>query len=164
MIKKNKKKSYFDFNEIKISVFEWLRKQDNVSAVFIFVLSVLTITYISMPNSFTMDIPVKQSDVGKIMNFSLRAEKDYKIIDEEATAKNRIIAENNVPLYFIHINNDIYYKKVHKAFDKMRMVIKNFLKQKIIDNKKNLPAEFVDIYTLALIENKSLIPESWKIN
>jgi len=149
MIKNTKKKHrnrIIDlWKKIHISFYDWLRKEDVFSGAAIFILTAISISYISLPDSFALNLPASESHIGQRMSFTLRADRDYDIIDEEETRNNRLKAESSVPLHFTYIDNLLYYDKVKNAFSIMRKISNEFFLEEVKKKYKNIPKVFIPV-------------------
>lgn len=114
------------FNESFGRYLEWLRGTNNGSRSIIAIFFILVATYFTLPDSLLLDLPVSDSDVGEIMQFSFRADKDISVVDEVKTRSNRMEAEAKVPNQYVAINNKDSYEKVKSSFGMMRSFIKDW--------------------------------------
>ncbi len=143
-------KDYRD--QVRLTVYEWLRRSDLRSAIVIFVLLSIVVAFISLPDTYTLNLPVSPNDVGKVMKFSIRSDRDYRIADEEETRKRRIKAESEVPDYYNYIDNSIYYGKVRGAFSMMRGLMDDLIVERIRKDAR-VPEAFAGLYLQAVKAN-----------
>ncbi|MCK5807757.1 HDIG domain-containing protein [bacterium] len=130
------------FNQQFRSYLAWLRREDGPSRWGLLLLFLLAITYFTLPDSLLLDLPVLDSDAGKIMQFSFRAGKDISIIDEDKTRQNRMNAEAKVPNQYLVINNSASYEKMRSAFVMMRSFIKERELTTLRKSGAEIPKEF----------------------
>ncbi len=159
LLEKIKQRSVDSLNTFYVRYLEWIRGDDNKVRAVLLLLFAIVVTYFALPDSYLLDLPVSDGDVGKIMKFSFRADRDISVVDEEATRKNRIEASEKVPNQYVSISNKEYYDRVRTAFDMMRNIIKQRLFEYTVQNGTNISTPFIPLskevlYTRLL--NKSL--------
>lgn len=151
-IKKNK--TLEKLEKYQIQFYDWLTKYDKRSATIIGLVAAVLITFISLPHSLTITLPDKESDIGKIMKFSINANRDYKVVDDDETNRNRIEAGDAVLNHYRFVDNADSYKKIKDTFGLMRSIAEEIIVSQLKQEKRtDLPAEFVPLYAAALVEN-----------
>ncbi len=148
MITKDKIKNLFNsfLDKWETDIYDWLRKQDKKSQLILFFVIACIISFFSLPDSVAFNLPASKKDIGQIMKFSVRAERDYLIVDEDATKKSRIDAQSQIPEHYITIDNSTYYTKLRNAFKTMRQFADDITDDAISKKKGDLPPEFKTIY------------------
>ncbi|MGI6395424.1 MAG: HD family phosphohydrolase [bacterium] len=128
----------------------WLRKENkNHALAIIFVFSLIT-AYLTIPSSVQVKYPTSIKDVGTVLNYSIRVNRDYVICDEEKTKQNRLMAEKIVPLFYIASETDSAAKNINVAFAHMRKSSKEYVANAITEKSLNIPSEFLQLAATSL--------------
>ena len=156
--KKNKSTdSRLDKFQIKFG--DWLRKKDAASGILILFFFLLVVSFMVIPDSLLVSYPVSENDIGTVLRYSVRANRDYSIVDEEKTKNNRIEAQSQVPLYFQTVDVNISSRNINRAFSYMRQIAKELV-LKNIKEQKNVPEEFSSLYIESLFGSRRLLEQS----
>lgn len=123
----------------------WLRSSGSKSRMVIFVLFAATMAYIMIPESRKVDLPVDDDDVGKPMGHAVTADKDYVVVDEEATARNQEEAQNKIPDTYDFADQKKNIESLKNAFKMMREAAKENIKETIKSKELPYPEKFCDI-------------------
>ena len=118
---RNGKKEKFVALQMKFN--NWLRIEDRTSQLIILFVVSLIVAYISIPESLKMDYPVSDKDVGKVLKYSVRANRDYTIVDDAKSRKNRLESEKNVPVHYQVVDVDLSSRNLKKGFTLMKQKI-----------------------------------------
>ncbi len=147
-LKKNNKTSFKDkLVSFEIVFNEWLRKSITKFQAFVIIAASLIITWLTLPDSIMTKLPIENESIGETMEFTARSDRDYSIVDDDATQKERVKAQNNVPLYFSYIDSSLYYKNISQAFASQRELILSFIKANFT---QNVDEKLKDIYAGAM--------------
>jgi putative nucleotidyltransferase with HDIG domain len=157
---KKKKNSNSKIDKFQIQFGDWLRKKDLLSGSLIFAVFALIIAFMTVPESILVTYPVSENDVGAVIRYSVRANRDYSIVDEEKTQSNRIEAQSRVPRYFQTVDADISEKNINRSFSQMRIVAKDMIIEIIKEEKGYLPEKFHDIYAETILNSPQLFKDS----
>jgi putative nucleotidyltransferase with HDIG domain len=133
---------FYEFSEKYIG---WLRQKDTKSRFIIFFLFTVFLSWILIPDSGKESYPVDQKSIGHTIDHSIIADKDYTIINEEETAKNQEIAQNEVPNTYDFVDQKKNLEALHEAFKMMRDAAKENIKETIAAKNLPFPPEFHDI-------------------
>lgn len=128
----------------------WLRAENkNTTLAIGFFFSVL-LAFLSIPDSARIDYPVSEKDIGSVLKYSVRANRDYSIINEEKTKQNRLQAEKSVPLYFQYVEGWNGAGSVKTAFSYFRTAVKSAYSTGLKNENGSIPDEFKDLALLAV--------------
>lgn len=128
----------------------WLRADNKKTTLAIgFVFSVL-LAFLSIPDSARIDYPVSEKDIGSVLKYSVRANRDYSIINEEKTKQNRLQAEKSVPLYFQYVEGWNGAGSVKTAFSYFRTAFKSAYSTGLKNGNGGIPDEFKDLALFAV--------------
>ena len=133
------------FDEISEKYITWLRKNDTKSRFVIFFVLTVLLAWILIPDSGKESYPVDEKDIGRVMDHSIVADKDYIIINEEETAKNQEREMNNVPNIYDFVNQKKSLDALSEAFKMMRDAAKENIKETIVAKNMPFPPEFHEI-------------------
>ncbi|HOW51648.1 MAG TPA: HDIG domain-containing protein [bacterium] len=149
------------WERVKDRYYEWLKLSERRTAILVlFVFSALA-AYLTIPETTMSFLPTRDSDVGRVMKFSVRADRDYDIIDEDATARVRDAALGKVLRHYAYRENNPAYQKMRKAFSAMRERATNILMEKGLAGADAVPPEFAVLYREALDRNlMTVVPEN----
>ncbi|MFA6032945.1 MAG: HDIG domain-containing metalloprotein [Myxococcota bacterium] len=92
---------------------------------FMLVMVAMVATLLLSPSIHKLDLPVSESDLGKVATANIRADRDYAIVDEEATGLAQKDAVRQVRAVYFHDMDvgDSIAARVREAFSLMRSVI-----------------------------------------
>ncbi len=147
---KTREKYLDNFIFLRTSFHNWLRRKNSGVIAVVFILTSIIIAFISLPDSVTRQLPKEKSDIGNIMNFTVQANRNYTVIDEEKTSENRVKAKESVPSYFFVIDNDKYYSDIKDSFSLMRKKAKEFVRTEIEKKYPEMPEKIRDKAVSAL--------------
>lgn len=101
---------------------EFMERHSSFIKFIAFFLSLLSITVATSPLIRRMEIPSEEQQIGKISTTTLRADRDYNIVDEEATREAREAALKEVrPVFFLDASlGDMIVDSVRESFDYIR--------------------------------------------
>jgi len=133
------------FDEFSEKYIGWLRQKDTKSRFIIFFIFTVFLAWILIPDSGRENYPVDQKSIGHTIDHSIIADKDYTIINEEKTAKNQEIAQNEVPNTYDFVDQKKNLEALHEAFKMMRDAAKENIKETIVAKNLPFPPEFHDI-------------------
>ncbi|HRZ79816.1 MAG TPA: hypothetical protein P5044_07405, partial [bacterium] len=134
----------------------WLRADNKKTTLAIgFFFSVL-LAFLSIPDSARIDYPVSEKDIGSVLKYSVRANRDYSIINEEKTKQNRLQAEKSVPLYFQYVEGWNGAGSVKTAFSYFRTAFKSAYSTGLKNGNSGIPDEFKDLALLAVDSSDDL--------
>jgi len=151
---KNGKKKALDVFQMKFN--NWLRIEDKRSQIIILLVVSLIVAYISIPESLKMDYPVQDRDVGKVLKYSVRANRDYTIVDEAKSRKNRLESEKNVPVHYQTIDVDLSSRNLKKAFIEMKQKLYSKVFEVLKESRSDLPEKYMPLYAKSLINDIDL--------
>jgi len=134
---KNGKKKKFEALQIKFN--NWLRVEDRTSQLIILFVVSLIVAYVSIPESLKMDYPVSDKDVGKVLKYSVRANRDYTIVDEARSRKNRLESEKNVPVPYQVVDVDLSSRNLKKAFALMKQKVETTILDILRQSQNEMP-------------------------
>ena len=134
---KNGKKKKFESLQIKFN--NWLRVEDRTSQLIILFVVSLIVAYVSIPESLKMDYPVSDKDVGKVLKYSVRANRDYTIVDEARSRKNRLESEKNVPVPYQVVDVDLSSRNLKKAFALMKQKVETTILDILRQSQNEMP-------------------------
>ena len=150
---KNGRKDRLEVFQMKFN--NWLRIEDRTSQIIILIAVSLIIAYISIPNELKMDYPVSDKDVGKVLKYSVRANRDYTIVDDARSRKNRLESEKNVPAHYQVVDVDLSSRSLKKGFallrQKLEMTILDTLRQ-----SEGLPEIYLPLYAKTMAGDPQL--------
>jgi putative nucleotidyltransferase with HDIG domain len=88
------------------------------------VLSATVATLMLSPSIHKIDLPVSDSDVGKVSPINIRADRDYVLTDEDATERAQVEAAAQVRAFYIHDMDigDRIAQRINEAFGFIRAV------------------------------------------
>lgn len=141
------------FDEISEKYVTWLRKNDTKSRFVIFFVFTILLAWMLVPDSGKENYPVDEKDIGRVMDHSIVADKDYIIINEEETAKNQEREMNNVQNIYDSVDQSKSLNALSEAFKMMREAAKANIKETIVAKKLPFPPEFHDILADYVIES-----------
>ena len=133
------------FDDISEKYVSWLRKNDKKSRLYIFFALTVLLSWILIPNSGKETYPVDEKDVGRIIDHSIVADKDYTIVNEEETARNQEREMNNVPNTYDFDDQKENLEDLKNAFRMMRDAAKENIKETIVAKNMPFPQEYHDI-------------------
>ncbi len=101
---------------------EFMERHSPLIRFIAFFISVLSITVATSPLIRQMELPVEDQQIGKVSTATLRSDRDYVLIDEDATKQARETALKSVkPVFFFDASlGDMIVDSVKEAFDYMR--------------------------------------------
>jgi len=146
-------------DDFQIKFGDWLREKDLISGILILMFFALVVAFMVVPESLLVSYPVSDSDVGSVLKYSVRANRDYSIVDEEKTKNNRIEAQSQVPLYFQTVDAGISARNINRSFSYMRQKAKELIFETVKENE-SLPSSFADIYVETLFNSPRLLEQS----
>ncbi len=149
------------WESFKNRYYDWLRFPARRTAILVLVIFSAIAAYLTIPETTISFLPTRESDVGRVMKFIVRADRDYEVVDEEATARNREMALGKVPRNFLYRDNTDRYRAIRRAFAAMRERAVAMLIDKGVGRGHEVPAEFMAAYRDALERHlPDLIPEN----
>lgn len=151
---KGVKKKKFENLQIKFN--NWLRFEDRTSQLIILFTVSLIVAYISIPESLKMDYPVSDKDVGKVLKYSVRANRDYTIVDEAKSRKNRLESEKNVPVHYQVVDVDLSSRNLKKAFALMRQKVELTILDVLKQSPNEMPESYLELYAQSMATNIDL--------
>ncbi len=157
--KETKRKSLAKFEHFQIKFGDWLREQNKISRMIITFIFALVLAFLIIPDSMMMNYPVSESDVGTVLKHSVRANRDYIILDEAKTRQNRIKAQSQVPLHFQTVDVSTSERNISRSFSHMRNVAREFVLKKIEEKAVDIPQEFSELYLFALFSSPKLLDQ-----
>ncbi|MBI5525376.1 MAG: HDIG domain-containing protein [Deltaproteobacteria bacterium] len=88
----------------------------------------LTATLLFTPSIHKLDLPVADTDIGKVSTANIRADRDYTIVDEEATEKARAEAATQVRSVYFHEMDvaETIAGRVREAFGLARAAVEQY--------------------------------------
>ena len=134
---------FIESHQLKIS--KWLREERSDHSLLIILVFSLILAYMTIPESMKISYPTSIKDVGSVLKYSVRANRDYTITNEERTRQNRMIAEKEVPLFYNALDPEGVSKNLKTAFGRMRQSGKEFLSKVINEQYPEIPKEFQDV-------------------
>ncbi|HSW61616.1 MAG TPA: hypothetical protein VLJ60_12515, partial [bacterium] len=134
---------FIESYQLKIN--KWLREDRLDHALIIFFVFSLLIAYLTIPESMKINYPTSIKDVGNVLKYSVRANRDYIITNEEKTKQNRLIAEKDVPMFYIASESENASRNIKTAFAHMRESAKEHLVKTISSMNTGLPDEYVNL-------------------
>lgn len=134
---------FVESTQLKIS--KWLREDRSDYALLIIFGFSLIIAYMTIPESMKISYPTSIKDVGTVLKYSVRANRDYTITNEERTRQNRLIAEKEVPVFYNALESDNVSKNLKSAFAHMRQTSREHIKNTINEKNLGIPAEFSEL-------------------
>jgi putative nucleotidyltransferase with HDIG domain len=92
--------------------------------VILAVATAAVVTVLTSPALHKMNLPVSDSDIGKVAPMNIRANRDYVIVDEEATERARQDAASQVKSFYIQDMDigDRMARRTREAFSFMRSI------------------------------------------
>lgn len=145
------------WERIKDNYYQWLKLSERRTAIVVlFIFSALA-AYLTIPETTMSFLPTRDSDAGRVMKFSVRADRDYDIVDEEETARIRDAALGKVLRHYIHRDNTAGYQKLRQAFAAMRGRAVEVLVEKGSAEAAALPPEFEKLHHAALERNLAVL-------
>jgi len=151
---KNGKKKKFEALQIKFN--NWLRVEDRTSQLIILFVVSLIVAYVSIPESLKMDYPVSDKDVGKVLKYSVRANRDYTIVDEARSRKNRLESEKNVPVHYQVVDVDLSSRNLKKAFALMKQKVETTILDILRQSQNEMPESYLPLYAQSMAANIEL--------
>ncbi len=149
------------WERFKDRYYDWLRLPARRTAIIILLIFAALAAYSTIPEATTSFLPTRESDVGRVMKFIVRADRDYDVVDEEATVRNREAALGKVPRHFVYRDNTERYRTIRRAFAAMRDRAVAVLLDKGIGGSHDVPAEFMSAYRDVVERHlPDLVPES----
>ncbi len=156
--KKNNSSSRLDKFQIKFG--DWLREKDIVSGSIIVSVFIFIVAFLTVPESLLVTYPVSDSDVGTVIRYSIRANRDFSVVDEEKTQSNRIEAQARVPLYFQTIDTEVSARNINRSFSNMRIKAKELIFDAIKEKNPGFPENFIDFYADTLLSSPQIMEKS----
>ena len=135
----------------------WLRADNKKTALGIGLIFVVIFAFMSVPDSAKIDYPVSEKEIGSVLKYSIRANRDYTIINEEKTKLNRLQAEKSVPLYFQYVEGGNGAGSVKAAFSYFRTAVKNAYSVYIKNGSGDIPVEFKNLAALAINDSDNIL-------
>ena len=85
----------------------------------------LVATLLLSPSIHKLDLPIADVDIGKVATANIRADRDYTIVDDEATEKAQAEAAAQVRAVYFHEMDtaDLVAGRIHEAFDQLRTAV-----------------------------------------
>ncbi|HNW82026.1 MAG TPA: HDIG domain-containing protein [bacterium] len=137
----------------------WLRLDDGRAAITMGTFFAIIFAFMSIPDSMKIDYPVSEKEIGTVLKYSVRANRDYTIINEEKTKQNRLQAEKSVPLYFQYIEDRTSNSNVKAAFSYLRNAAKNVYSVFLKNESDYIPVEFKNLAVSTLVKNDDIFKE-----
>jgi len=134
---------FIESYQLKIN--KWLREDRIDHALTIFFVFSLLIAYMTIPESMKINYPTSIKDVGSVLKYSVRASRDYIITNEEKTKQNRLLAEKDVPLFYVASESENASKTIKNAFGHMRESAKEHLEKTISSMNTEIPDEYIKL-------------------
>lgn len=131
-----------DFSEKYVT---WLRKNDTKSRAAIFFVFAVLVSWILLPTSGKENYPDDPKNIGRPIDHSIVADKDYIINNEEETAKNQEREMNNVPNTYDFVDQKKNLEALSEAFRMMREAAKENIKETMVAKNLPVPPEFHEI-------------------
>jgi len=149
------------WERFKDRYYDWLRLPERRTAlILLFVFSAIA-AYLTIPATSLSFLPTRESDIGKTMKFIVRADRDYDVVDKEATARAREAALGKIPRSFIYRDTTDRYQAIRRAFAAMRDRVVAVLLDKGIPGSNEIPAEFMGLYRNVLDRRLTeVVPEN----
>ncbi|HQJ61652.1 MAG TPA: hypothetical protein PKV35_11685, partial [bacterium] len=129
----------------QLKINKWLREDRIDHALTIFFVFSLLIAYMTIPESMKINYPTSIKDVGSVLKYSVRASRDYIITNEEKTKQNRLLAEKDVPLFYVASESENASKTIKNAFGHMRESAKEHLEKTISSMNTEIPDEYIKL-------------------
>lgn len=148
---KNGKKDRFEVFQMKFN--KWLRMEDRTSQIILLIVVSILVAYISIPDELKMDYPVSDKDVGKVLKYSVRANRDYTIVDDAKSRKNRLESEKSVPAHYQTVDVDLSSRSLKKAFSLMRQKLEGTILETLRQSEKIIPENYLPVYARTMAED-----------
>ena len=151
---KNARKQKLESFQMKFN--NWLRIEDRTSQLIILFTVSLIVAYISIPESLKMDYPVLDKDVGKVLKYSVRANRDYTIVDDAKSRKNRLESEKNVPVHYQVVDVDLSSRNLKKAFALLRQKVEMTVLDVLMQSETKIPQMYLPLYAKTMAGDAEL--------
>lgn len=146
---------------IKTRYYQWIKQSDRKTALIVLLAFSIIAAYLTIPDTALSFLPTAPSDIGKVMKFSVRADRDYEVQDTEQTDKKQAEALRKVLHHYTYQDRTATYQKMRKAFAAMRQKAAGVLIEKGLPDATPVPQEWERLNRAALEANLPLIvPEN----